>query len=345
MFIDERELTIRSGDGGDGIVAWRREKRVPRGGPAGGDGGRGGSVVFVADPQLTTFSDMEEIRTVRAPHGERGRGGNRHGRNAEDRVLAVPAGTTVYDVETGRKLKDLAQPGETWIAARGGRGGRGNARFASATEQRPLRAEPGGKGRERRLRLELRLLADVGLVGLPNAGKSTLLSRLSSARPRVADYPFTTLTPFLGIVELGDFRRIVMADLPGLIEGAHAGQGLGDRFLRHVERTRVLLHLVDLAPIDESDPAQNYLTIREELVRYGRGLAERPEVVAATKLDALDPETAKEALRRLSATVDRGVHPISAVTGAGLGDLLAAIVAALEAAPPAPAVPERTSAD
>ncbi len=345
MFIDERALTVRSGDGGDGIVAWRREKRIPRGGPAGGDGGRGGSVIFVADEQLTTFSDMEEVRTVRAPHGERGGGGNRHGKNAQDRPLRVPVGTTVYDVTTGMRLKDLATPGEQWIAARGGSGGRGNARFASATEQRPMRAEQGGKGRERRLRLELRLLADVGLVGLPNAGKSTLLSRLSSARPRIADYPFTTLTPFLGIVEAGDFHRFVMADLPGLIEGAHTGQGLGDRFLRHVERTRVLLHLVDLAPVDGSLPAANYRTIQDELTQYGRGLDERPVIVAATKIDTLDDEELGEALRGLAEAVDRDVHPISAVTGAGLEALLLAIVAALEAAPPAPAVPERVSED
>lgn len=341
MFIDERELIVRSGRGGDGAVAWRREKRVPRGGPAGGDGGDGGSVVLVADPQLTTFADMEDVRVARASDGERGGGANRHGANGADRVLGVPVGTTAYDAGTGLRLADLAEPGREWIAARGGTGGRGNARFATATRQRPTRAEPGGDGRERRLRLELRVLADVGLVGLPNAGKSTLLSRLSSARPRIADYPFTTLAPHLGLVELGDLRRFVVADLPGLIEGAHEGQGLGDRFLRHLERTRVLVHLVELAPADGSDPVESYRTVRSELEAYGRALAARPEIVTGTKIDAVSEEEMKAVLSRLASEVDRKVHPISAVTGAGLDALLAAITSALEGAPDAPEVPER----
>lgn len=344
MFIDERELVVRSGKGGDGAVAWRREKRVPRGGPAGGDGGRGGSVVLLAEAEFTTFADMEEGRIVKAADGQRGRGNNCHGANGKDRILAVPVGTTVYEVNSDRRLADLAGPGATWVAARGGRGGRGNARFASAVQQRPTRAERGRPVRERRLRLELRVLADVGLVGLPNAGKSTLLSRLSCARPRIASYPFTTLAPHLGIVELPEYRRFVMADLPGLIQGAHQGHGLGDRFLRHLERTRVLVHLVELAPTDGGDPVDGYRAVRRELEAYGADLAGRPEIVVGTKVDVLSEAAMRAALSRLASHVDREVHPISAVTGAGLAGLLGAISIALEEAPPAPEVPLRRRA-
>ena len=344
MFIDERQLRIKSGAGGDGITSWRREKRVPRGGPAGGDGGRGGDVVFLADEQLTTFGDMEAVHHVRAEDGERGGPNKRHGANGEDRVLHVPVGTTVYNEYDGRKLADLTTDGERWVAARGGRGGLGNARFATATDQAPTKSTQGRPGRERTLRLELRLLADVGLIGLPNAGKSTMLSRLSSATPRIADYPFTTLLPHLGIVELPDYTRFVLADLPGLIEGASAGQGLGDRFLRHVERTPVLLHLVDPAPSDGSDPVANYRTIRAELKNYGRGLESRPEVLALTKADLWPSgEFPHDLLSRLAAEADREAYPVSAVTGQGLAALLEAVVATLADAPPAPEVPERMS--
>src|SRR5436190_12178251 len=248
MFIDEVTLTIQSGAGGDGCSAFRREKYVPMGGPAGGDGGRGGDVTLLADPQLTTFGDMEADRVIRAPAGGAGKGGNRSGSDGEDRIVRVPPGTTVFDADTGALAVDLAKPGATWLAAKGGKGGLGNSRFATSTDQAPTRFTPGKPAIRRRLRLELRLLADAGLVGLPNAGKSTMLSRLSNATPRIADYPFTTLEPYLGIVERPDSRRFVLADLPGLIEGAHTGKGLGDRFLRHVERTRIIVHLVDLFP-------------------------------------------------------------------------------------------------
>ena len=332
---------MRSGNGGDGIVAWRREKRVPRGGPAGGDGGRGGDVILVADRNLTTFADMEQVRHVRAAHGERGGGNNRHGRRGADRILRVPMGTTVYAVRTGRKLVDLVRDDQRWAVARGGRGGRGNARFATATDQAPSRAEPGKRGREQVLRLELRLLADVGLVGLPNAGKSTFLSRISAARPRVADYPFTTLAPCLGLVDLPDFSRFVVADLPGLIEGAHEGHGLGDRFLRHAERTRVLVHLVDPTGGDGDDPVDRYRTVRTELERYGRGLADRPELLAATKADLWAPDgrvdsesEIGQSLRRLAQAADRDVYPISAVSGVGLPALVRAVARALVAAQP-----------
>ena len=340
MFLDERLLTVKSGAGGDGIVAWRREKFVPFGGPGGGDGGRGGDVILLADPQLTTFGDMEQVRRVKAKTGERGRGDKQAGARGPDRVLPVPVGTSVYDADGGALLVDLTEPGTRWVAARGGEGGRGNARFATSTDQRPARCEPGGPAEERHLRLELRLLADVGLVGLPNAGKSTLLSRVTAATPKIADYPFTTLEPYLGLVDLPDFRRFVIADLPGLIAGAHQGKGLGDRFLRHVERTRVLLHLVDLSPVDGSDPAAAYRTVRRELEAYGQGLARRPELVAATKVDTLPEGPEREqALRRFAAAVDRTVHPISAVSGTGLKALLHAVAEALRKAEPPPGPP------
>ena len=340
MFVDECRLTFRAGDGGNGLVAWRREKRVPRGGPAGGDGGNGGDVVLVADTELTTFGDMEDVRTVRAEHGQHGGRNKCTGRAGRDRVFHLPPGTTIYDVATGERLIDLAEPGQRWIAGRGGRGGRGNAHFASATDRRPTRSEPGGTGEERTLRLQLRLLADVGLIGLPNAGKSTLLSRLSAARPRIASYPFTTLGPHLGLVEAGDLR-FVMADLPGLIEGAHRGHGLGDRFLRHVERTRVLVHLVDLAPIDGENPEARYRTIREEILRYGRDLAARPEILVGTKAELLDKDQRDEVLSRLAAEADREVIAVSAVTGEGLETLLGVVAKALATAPPPPEVPDR----
>jgi GTP-binding protein len=327
-FLDEIVITVHGGKGGDGCVAFHREKFVPRGGPAGGDGGRGGSVILRASDQLTTFGDMAAARVVRARPGAPGQGGKRAGADAADRVVLVPPGTAVLDDETGETVATLLRPGDEVVAAHGGRGGRGNARFASATDQAPRRATPGGDSRTRRLRLELRLLADVGLVGLPNAGKSTLLSRLSRATPRVAAYPFTTLAPHLGIVERPDFGRMVLADLPGLVGGAHAGRGLGHRFLRHVERTRVLLHLVDLFP-PEGDPVSAYRTVREELEAYGEGLAARPEVVAGTKADLGDPRTP---LRRLRRAVGRPVLAVSAATGAGLEPLLEALEQALAAA-------------
>jgi GTP-binding protein len=344
--IDERLLTARSGDGGDGAVAWRREKYVPRGGPAGGDGGRGGDVVFVADSNLTTFDDMEQDRILRAGPGGRGKGALKSGANGDDLTFLVPPGTTVYDARSGERIADLVRSGDRLVVAKGGRGGRGNARFATATDQRPANAEPGEKGVERRLRLELRLLADVGIVGLPNAGKSTFLAAVSAATPRVAAYPFTTLEPGLGTVEREDGRRFVVADLPGLVEGAHRGRGLGDRFLRHVERTRVLLHLVDLFPPDGGDPVEAWRSVRAELEAYGRGLADRPEIVAATKGDLAPSEQERvRALSRFGKAVDRRVHLLSARTGDGVADLLRAVEAALEKAPKAPDVPDRVPAE
>lgn len=327
MFIDEREVFVRSGKGGDGIVAFRREAREPRGGPAGGDGGRGGDVVFLADAQLTTFGDMHATRHARAEHGRPGGGNKMSGAGGKDYVLHVPVGTTVFNAATGDKLIDLTTDGERWIAARGGKGGKGNARFATPIDQTPRHATLGEPFEEVHVRLELRLLADVGLVGLPNAGKSTFLSRVTAATPKIADYPFTTLEPYLGIVELKDGQRIVVADLPGLIEGAHKGQGLGDRFLRHVERTKILLHLVDPYPSEgKPGPVEAWQTIRAELEAYGRGLDQRPEILAATKADlTFDSEESRETLSELAKVADRPVYPISSVSGQGLETLLAAV--------------------
>ncbi len=336
LFIDEARISVRAGDGGDGCMSFRREKYVPRGGPDGGDGGRGGSVVLVGDRGLRTLWDQRYRRAYRAARGTHGMGSGRHGRSGEDLEIRVPIGTLVYDadaVEGAAPLADLVDDGERFVAARGGRGGRGNARFATATRQAPDFAEPGGPGEERELRLSLKLLADVGLVGLPNAGKSTLLSRISAARPRVAAYPFTTLTPSLGVVEQGD-DRFVVADIPGLIEGASDGAGLGDRFLRHVERTRVLVHLLDAAAwlFEDRDPVDDYETLRRELARYDAGLAERTELVAINKLDAVDDrgrlDPVEDALRGRCA----GVYRISGATGEGIAALLEGTARALRAA-------------
>lgn len=326
MFIDERLLTVQSGAGGNGCSAFHREKFVPMGGPSGGDGGRGGDVILVADPQFTTFGDMEADRTFRAVNGNAGTGDKCAGSHGADRLVSVPPGTSVRDADTLELLIDLAKPGDRWLAAKGGKGGLGNARFATATDQAPTRSTEGEGSIRRKLKLELRLLADAGLVGLPNAGKSTLLSRISRATPRIANYPFTTLEPYLGLVELGNYRRFVLADLPGLIAGAHQGKGLGDRFLRHVERTKVLVHLVDLFPIDGTDPAESYAIVRREIEAYGHGLSERPEVVIGSKGDLGD---AALAAKRLSKAIGVPVIPMSAVSGKGLEDLVRAVRKAL----------------
>jgi GTPase len=317
MFIDEVTIRVNGGRGGDGCVAFRREKYIPHGGPNGGDGGNGGSVYCEVDPQINTLLDLTNRRVWKGGAGGPGGGTDCHGRNGADKIIRVPAGTVLYDEDRGVVLKDLVDPGHRICVARGGRGGHGNAHFKSATNQAPRTFEPGGEGRARKLRLELKLIADVGLVGQPNAGKSTLLSRLSAARPKIADYPFTTLEPQLGIVDLPGFRRLVMADLPGLIEGAHHGAGLGDAFLRHIERTRIIVHMVDIAPL-AGDPAANYQAIRHELAEYSTTLADKPEIVVANKMDLTG---AKENLRRLRGKLGVEVLPISGVTGKGLPEL------------------------
>ncbi len=334
-FIDEVEVTVSAGDGGDGCVSLRREKYVPRGGPDGGDGGRGGSVEFVADRNLGTLLDHRMRAEIRAEPGAAGGGSNRTGADGATTVVRVPVGTLLYDLEDASKpLADLATDGARCVVARGGRGGRGNAFFRTPTRQTPDRAERGRPGQIRRLRLSLKLLADVGLVGFPNAGKSTLLRRISAARPRVAAYPFTTLVPALGVVEVGE-RRFVAADIPGLIEGASEGAGLGDRFLRHIERTRVLVHLVDAGSLafEPRDLVADYDAIRRELAAYEEALVERPEIVVLAKLDLL-PE--RGPLAPVEAELARRgceVLRVSSATGEGIDLLLAAIVRALDRKP------------
>jgi GTP-binding protein len=332
-FIDEAVVTVRAGDGGNGSVAFRREKFVPRGGPAGGDGGNGGNVVFVADANLSTLLDQKFRRVIEAKRGGDGAGSKMAGANAPDEVVRVPVGTVISeaDAEAGAPpLADLSEPGQRFVAARGGIGGFGNARFATATRQTPDFAKPGTRGETRKLRLSLKLIADVGLLGLPNAGKSTLLARISAARPRIADYPFTTLTPNLGVVTL-DEQRFVVADIPGLIEGASEGAGLGDRFLRHVERTRILLHLLDCtALLDESrDLLAEYETIRKELAAYDAALAERREIVLLNKIDAIGDRSLLDGVQRALEARGRPVLRASGVSGEGVPELVRALWRAL----------------
>jgi len=329
MFVDEATIQLLGGDGGNGCLSFRREKYVPRGGPDGGDGGSGGSVLIEADPGTSTLIAFRYRRHFRADRGRHGEGANRTGRSGDDRVVRVPVGTVVLDPDALRVLADLDTPGSRFVAARGGRGGRGNARFATATNQSPTRHEPGQPGEERTVRLELKLLADVGLVGLPNAGKSTLISRISAAHPKIADYPFTTLEPHLGVVAVDEYRSFVVADIPGLIEGAHEGAGLGLRFLRHVERCTVLLHLVDGTGM-MSDPVDALGIVDRELEAYSPELGAKPQIVVLTKADAMqDPEFARRVRERAS-DLGRDCHVVSAVTGSGLPDLVRAVGATLD---------------
>ncbi|NLU49444.1 MAG: GTPase ObgE, partial [Syntrophomonadaceae bacterium] len=320
MFVDQARIYVKGGDGGNGIVAFRREKYVPLGGPAGGDGGRGGHIVLMADEGLRTLMDFRYKRHYKAERGEHGQGKKMHGRNGEDLVLRVPVGTVVKDADTGEVLADLTKHNQTAIVARGGRGGRGNPRFVSPTRRAPSFAEKGEPGEERWLLLELKLLADVGLVGFPNAGKSTLISRLSAARPKIADYPFTTLVPNLGVVRRPDGDGFVVADIPGLIEGAHQGAGLGHDFLRHIERTRVLVFVLDTAETEGRDVGEDFRALTRELEEYDPKLARRPRIIAANKMDIAGAQANLEKLRR--ALTEDEIFPISAVTGLGLDTLL-----------------------
>jgi GTP-binding protein len=322
MFIDEARILVKAGDGGNGCCSFRREKYVPRGGPNGGDGGHGGSIILKADPQLHTLIDLTYQQQYRAQRGAHGEGKDCSGRSGVDRVIAVPVGSMVYDADTDELIADLTVPGQTLVAAKGGRGGRGNARFATPTHRAPRRADPGEPGEERTLRLELKLLADVGLVGFPNAGKSTLLSAISKARPKIADYPFTTLTPQLGVARDSAGRSFVVADIPGLIEGAHEGKGLGHQFLRHVERTRLMLHLVDAGVGREGDPVKEFKILRKELAAFQPALAEKPMALAANKIDVQGDGDHVAALRRHAKKAKIPFFAVSAVTGEGLASLL-----------------------
>jgi GTPase len=330
MFIDRAKIHVQGGDGGNGVTAFRREKFVPRGGPSGGDGGRGGDVILVADASLNTLLHLRYNPSHIAPRGLHGEGSNRSGRTGEDLLVRVPVGTQIFDFTSGDLLHDLSHDGDRWLAARGGRGGFGNAHFATSTNRAPRYHQTGSKGEELDLQLELKLLADVGLVGFPNAGKSTFISTVSAARPKIADYPFTTLEPHLGVVDLGDFRTFVIADIPGLIEGAHTGAGLGDRFLRHIERTKLLLHLVDVSSVSGREAATDYETVNHELASYNQDLATRPQFVVATKIDALDEPERLESLKQRAIADNKPFFAISSATNEGVRELVNAMAAKLE---------------
>jgi GTP-binding protein len=327
VFVDEVEIRVQAGKGGDGCVSFRREKYVPRGGPDGGDGGSGGSVILVAESGVNSLAPLAHRKHWKAPNGQPGRGAQCHGASGDDTVIRVPPGTVVIDAERGFVLKDLAREGDRVTVARGGKGGKGNTRFKSSTNRAPRQATPGAEGECRVLRLELKIIADVGLVGKPNAGKSTLLSRLSRARPEIAPYPFTTKHPNLGRVQVDFDRSFILADVPGLIEGAHAGAGLGHEFLRHIQRAGILVHLVEPEPLDGTDPLDNYHAIRNELELFDKRLGERPEILAVTKADLPGAEAVH---RRLTERLGRRVLLISAVTGRELNELLGDVVRTLE---------------
>lgn len=322
QFVDYAKIHVKAGDGGRGCVSFRREKYIPRGGPNGGDGGRGGHVVIKATSKFNTLLDQKYKREYKADRGQHGMGKKMHGKNAEDLIIPVPVGTVIKEVDQEEMIADLDTDESYYIAARGGRGGLGNAHFATPVRKAPRFAQPGESGEERWLIFELKLLADVGLIGLPNAGKSTLISVISSARPKIADYPFTTLVPNLGVVKLEDFRSFVVADIPGLIEGAHKGAGLGFQFLRHVERTTILLHLVDISVMAVEDPVDNYRKINRELALYSPSLINKYQAVVATKLDIADKKRL-DRLRRYCKTNGIDFFEISAVTGKGIKELVA----------------------
>jgi len=321
MFIDEVRILVKAGDGGNGCLAFRREKFVPRGGPSGGDGGRGGDVVMVCSEHANTLLQFRFNPEHKAERGQHGMGSQRTGHEGESVELKVPVGTVVYDKATGERLYDFTVPGERFRVAKGGKGGRGNQHFATPTHQAPTEHEPGRPGEEKRLRLELKLLADVGLVSFPNAGKSTLISRISAARPKIAAYPFTTLEPNLGVVQLPEFRSFVVADIPGIIEGAHEGHGLGIQFLRHIERTRLLAHLVDVSEESGRDPVEDFEIIMRELESYSDTLAAKPMIVIATKLDVAQDRDRVEALKNLAHERGLAFFEISSATGQGIDDL------------------------
>jgi GTP-binding protein len=320
-FIDQVKIYVKAGDGGKGCVSFRREKFIPRGGPDGGDGGRGGHIIFIAKRNINTLHDIKYRQHYRAEKGRQGMGKNMHGRNGKDLVMPVPAGTLVKDFDSGEILCDLTSDGQEFISVKGGRGGLGNSHFKSPTRQTPRFAQPGEPGEDRTLSLELKLLADVGLIGLPNAGKSTLISAMSSARPKIAGYPFTTLVPNLGVVTYGEYKSFVIADIPGLIEGAHEGTGLGAQFLRHVERTSLLLHLVDISDMADGSPADNLQMINQELELFSSALIKKPQAVAGTKLDIKGDGERLDTLAQYCKDKQYDFFPVCSVTGEGLKEL------------------------
>jgi GTP-binding protein len=342
MFVDKARIFVKGGDGGDGIVSFRREKYVPEGGPAGGDGGRGGNVVFRVDEGLRTLMDFRYQRHFKADRGIKGRNKSMHGANAEHMIVRIPPGTVIIDEDTEEVIGDMTRHGQEVVVARGGRGGRGNIRFATANNPAPEIAENGEEGEERYIVLELKVMADVGLVGFPSVGKSTLLSVVSGAKPKIGAYHFTTITPNLGVVDVGDGRSFVMADLPGLIEGAHEGVGLGHEFLRHVERTRVIIHVVDMAGSEGRDPFEDWMKINEELDLYNAKLSDRPQIVAANKMDMPDAAANLEEFRKKVGEVreDIEIMPISSITRQGIQELLYRAITILEEIPEAPLVEE-----
>ncbi len=335
MFVDQVKIYVKGGDGGNGMVAFRREKYVPKGGPAGGDGGHGANVVFEVEEGLRTLMDFRYKRHFKAPRGEHGMSKNQHGKNSADMIVKVPPGTVVSDADTGEIIADLTEHGQRAIIAKGGRGGRGNTRFATPANPAPELSEKGEPGVERNIIMELKLLADVGLVGFPSVGKSTLLASVSAARPKIAEYHFTTIVPNLGVVETEDGRSFVMADLPGLIEGAHEGVGLGHQFLRHIERTRVIVHVIDMSGQEGRDPYEDYVTINKELEEYNLRLTERPQIIAASKMDMPDSEENFQAFKE-KLEEDVQIFPISSVTREGLRELLYAVADKIEETPEFP---------
>jgi GTP-binding protein len=321
-FIDEVKIRVIAGDGGRGCISFRREKFIPRGGPNGGNGGKGGDVIALADPQLTTLLDLRYQKQYRAGRGEHGLGKDQHGKTGEDRIIKVPVGTLIRDAGTGELIGDLKEAGQQVVVAAGGRGGKGNAHFVSSTNRSPRFAQPGEPGEDKELEIELRLLADVGIIGLPNAGKSTLIAAISAVRPKIADYPFTTLVPNLGVVGCGEGKSFVVADIPGLIEGAHEGHGLGDKFLRHVTRTSVLIHLLDASNVDEKDPLAEWRTVNRELELFDPELGKKPQIVVANKIDL---PAGKSHAKLLAKKLPKGcqpLHAISAATTEGVGALV-----------------------
>lgn len=330
MFIDRVKIKVKAGDGGNGVTAFRREKFVPRGGPSGGDGGVGGSVWMEADEGINTLLHLRYNPEHKAERGRHGEGSNRYGKDGGDITIRIPVGTQVFDAETNELKFDFTEPGQRFMIAKGGKGGWGNAHFATPTRRAPKFHYQGRPGDEKELQLELKLIADVGLAGFPNAGKSTLISVISAAKPKIADYPFTTLEPNLGVVDMGDFKTFVVADIPGLIEGASEGAGLGDRFLRHVERTKLILHMVDVSSLSGRDPVEDYEIINRELANYSEDLATRPQIVVATKIDALDEPERLEKLKKRAKKDRKQFFAISSVTRTGLDDLVFATARALD---------------